>query len=250
MAIAQISIAYIDGARRSRDVRGAYIATAISGSLTDMLLRAIKRPTPVKRPRYHHGNLKEALVDATVKLIEERGVENVSVREAAKRVGVSSGAPFRHFPTRTALLTAVAEQATRLLLAAMTDALARRRSAGPLERFRALGTAYMRWVIAHPTQFAIVSNRKLIDYEASASLGPDNEKIRALMDAVLNEAREGGLLRASNIGEIALAARATAYGLARMYTDGHFSQWAKGSNPRQVFDAVLDLFIRGIAINS
>ena len=75
-----------------------------------MRLRVVKRPAPVKRPRYHHGNLKEALVNATVKLIEERGVEKVSVREAAKRVGVSSGAPFRRFPTRTALLTAVAER--------------------------------------------------------------------------------------------------------------------------------------------
>ncbi len=215
-----------------------------------MRLRVVKRPAPVKRPRYHHGNLKEALVNATVKLIEERGVEKVSVRGAAKRVGVSSGAPFRHFPTRTALLTAVAEQATRLLLEAMKDELARHRSAGPIERFRALGTAYMRWVIAHPTQFAIVSNRKLIDYEASASLGPDNEKIRALMDDVLNEAREGSLLRGDRIGEIALAARATAYGVARMYIDGHFPQWAKGSSPRKVFDAVLDLFVRGIAINS
>ncbi len=121
----------------------------------------------------------------------------------------------------------------------------------PIERFRALGTAYMRWVIAHPTQFAIVSNRKLIDYDGSRlSLGPDNEQIRALMDGVLNEARDRGVLRASNISEIALAARATAYGLARMYTDGHFAQWAKGSNPRRVFDAVLDLFIRGIAIDS
>jgi AcrR family transcriptional regulator len=214
-----------------------------------MPLQAIKRPAPVKRRRYHHGNLKEALVNATVRLIEERGVEHVSVREAAKAVGVSSGAPFRHFPTRTALLTAVAEQATRLLLDAMTDALARHRNAGPIERFRALGTAYMRWVVAHPIQFAIVSNRQLIDYDGSPSLGPDNEEIRALMDDVLNEARERGLLRVSNIGEIALAARATAYGLARMYTDGHFSQWAKGRNPRRVFDAVLDLFVRGIASN-
>ncbi|HET9318759.1 MAG TPA: TetR/AcrR family transcriptional regulator [Bryobacteraceae bacterium] len=210
-------------------------------------MAAPKRSARANRARYHHGNLKAAVVDATVALIEERGVENVSVREAAKRVGVSSGAPFRHFPTRTALLTAVAEQATRLLLDAMTAALARHRSAGPMERFRALGDAYMRWAIAHPTQFAIVSNRKLIDYDSSASLGPDNDKIRALMHEVLNEAREQGLLRARNVDEIVLAARATAYGVARMHVDGHFAQWARGRSARSVFESVFDLFISSIS---
>ncbi|HLX38382.1 MAG TPA: TetR/AcrR family transcriptional regulator [Candidatus Binataceae bacterium] len=215
-----------------------------------MTLRAIKRPPRTKRAQYHHGNLKQALVGATVKLIEERGVEKVSVREAAKRVGVSSGAPFRHFPTRTALLTAVAEQAMRLLLDAMTDALARHRNAGPMERFRALGGAYMRWAIAHPTQFAIVSNRKLIDYDGSASLGPDNDKIRALMDGVLRDARAHGLLRSNNVDEIVLAARATAYGVARMHVDGHFAQWAKGHSARNVFESVFDLFISAISADA
>jgi AcrR family transcriptional regulator len=53
--------------------------------------------------------LVEALIAATVDLIEERGVEQLSVREAAKRAGVSPGAPFRHFRSKTTLLTAVAE---------------------------------------------------------------------------------------------------------------------------------------------
>jgi AcrR family transcriptional regulator len=201
-----------------------------------------------RRSRYHHGNLREALIDATVRLIEEGGVETVSVREAAKRVGVSSGAPFRHFPTKTALLTAVAEQATRLLLDEMTRTLAGSASAGPIERFRALGGTYMRWVMKHPTQFEVVSNRRIIDFAGSQSLQPDNDKIRALMDGVLNEARERGLLRSGDLAAIALAARATAYGVARMYVDGHFAQWGvKNKDARRVFESVFDLFMQGIA---
>ena len=60
-------------------------------------------PEP-KKPAYHHGDLRRALLDATVQLIEEQGLEAVSVREVARRTGVSPGAPFRHFPSRTALL--------------------------------------------------------------------------------------------------------------------------------------------------
>jgi AcrR family transcriptional regulator len=221
-----------------------------------MLARAAKskvqaKPGRPRRSRYHHGNLREALIDATVQLIEEAGVETVSVREAAKRVGVSSGAPFRHFPTKTALLTAVAEQATRLLLDEMTKTLDRCASAAPIERFRALGGAYMRWVTNHPTQFEVVSNRRIIDFAGSKSLQPDNDKIRALMDGVLNEARERGLLRSGDIAAIALAARATAYGVARMYVDGHFAQWGvKDRDAAHAFESVFDLFMRGIAVAS
>jgi len=206
------------------------------------------RPNRLRRARYHHGNLKEALIDATVQLIEQGGVESVSVREAARRAGVSSGAPFRHFPTKTALLTAVAEQATRLLLEEMSRTLARCASENPIERFRALGDAYMRWVTNHPTQFEVVSNRRIIDFAGSESLQPDNDKIRSLMDGVLSEARDEGLLRSGDLATIALAARATAYGVARMYVDGHFAQWGvKNRDARHVFESVFDLFIRGIA---
>ncbi|HVN27151.1 MAG TPA: TetR/AcrR family transcriptional regulator, partial [Candidatus Binataceae bacterium] len=187
-------------------------------------------------------------IAATVRLIEEGGVESVSVREAARRAGVSSGAPFRHFPTKTALLTAVAEQATRRLLDEITTALERCAAADPIVRFRAVGGAYMRWVIANPTQFEVVSNRRIIDFAGSASLQPDNDKIRALMDGVLREAREHGLLRSADLNAIALAARATAYGVARMYVDGHLPQWGvKNKDARRAFQSVFDLFVNGIS---
>jgi AcrR family transcriptional regulator len=76
----------------------------------------------LRRTSYHHGNLVETLIAVTVKIIEERGVEHVSVREAAKRAGVSPGAPFQHFRSKTALLTAVAEQAMGKLTEAVAAA--------------------------------------------------------------------------------------------------------------------------------
>ena len=90
----------------------------------------------------------------------------------------------------------------------------------------------------------------MIDFAGSSSLQPDNDKIRALMDGVLNEAAESGLLKSGDIDAIVLAARATAYGTARMYVDGHFAQWAKGRDARRVFETVFEVFIRGIAADS
>src|SRR5215813_1054506 len=111
-----------------------------------------QRAATAGRTRYHHGNLRAALIEATERLIEESGPESVTVREAARRAGVSSGAPFRHFPNRTALMTAVAEQAMTRLLAEVDRALKRTAGADPVTRCAAFGEAYFRWVVRNPTQ--------------------------------------------------------------------------------------------------
>src|SRR3979490_2876367 len=80
------------------------------------------RPLLPPKP-YHHGDLKRVLIDAALGLVEEGGAEAVSVREAARRAGVSPGAPFRHFPSRVALMTAVAEEAQRRFRAEIEVAL-------------------------------------------------------------------------------------------------------------------------------
>src|SRR6266513_794447 len=78
---------------------------------------------PAPKP-YHHGDLRRVLIDAALQLVGEGGAEAVSVREAARRAGVSPGAPFRHFPSRVALMTAVAEEAQRRFRAEIETALA------------------------------------------------------------------------------------------------------------------------------
>src|SRR5579863_6539240 len=68
-------------------------------------------PPQGKAGRYHHGDLRTALIDAAVSLIAERGVRGFSLAEASRRVGVSSAAPYRHFADRDDLLAAVAVRA-------------------------------------------------------------------------------------------------------------------------------------------
>lgn len=174
---------------------------------------------------YHHGNLREALLEAAVQLAEQVGPDNVSVREVAKRVGVSPGAPFRHFSSKTALMTAVAEQAMIRFRAEITNAVDDVTSDDPLERFAAVGVAYLRWAIQNPTHFQIISTRNLIDWGSSEALKVDNAAIRALMEVALVEAKQSGLLRSDDLLEAQIAGRALVYGLARMYIDGHFAQW-------------------------
>ncbi len=206
------------------------------------MARRPARKTAKKKPSrtYHHGNLREALIEATLQLVQEDGPEAVTVREAARRAGVSSGAPFRHFPNRTVLMTAVAEEATHRLHAAVMAAVEPIVDRPPLMQLRAIGTAYLQWASDNPTHFAVVSNRGLIDYESSSSMKRENEEIQALMGRLLDAAGAPA--------EAKLAARAFVYGLARMRIDNHLPQWGVDSPAEALgaMGAALDLFLEGL----
>ena len=181
---------------------------------------------PPPRTSYHHGDLRETLIHAAVQLMEKGGPDNVSMREAAKLAGVSPGAPFRHFSNKTALMTAVAEQAMSRFRSEIARAVENIVTDDPIERFGAVGVAYLRWAIRNPTHFRVISTRSLIDWEGSASLRNDNQAIGHMMEQSLLEARQRGMLRSNDLAETRIAGRALVYGLARMYIDGHFAQWA------------------------
>jgi len=196
-----------------------------------------------QRKTYHHGSLRQALIDAALAIAREDGVDQVTVREAGKRAGVSSGAPFRHFPTKTALMTAVAEEAMRRFRAGISVELDKAEQLDPLSRFRALGVAYLRWVIDNPTHFEIISMRRAIDFDASETLVGLNEEIRGLMVRMLEDARAAGQLRKTDIEGVPLQARALVYGLARMWIDGQFAQWGGAENAEALMKQSLDGFL-------
>ncbi|WP_019656279.1 TetR/AcrR family transcriptional regulator [Variovorax atrisoli] len=206
---------------------------------------------PAPEPRaYHHGNLREALIEAAVELIERDGLDKLSVREAAKRAGVSPGAPFRHFATKTALLTAVAEQATQRLRMHVEEAVAAASEAPPLARFGAIGHAYIEWARANPTHFRVISERSLIDYDDSPTLRSDNEKIRTQMRKLFDEAfaQSGSTTNAADAAHAQIAARALVYGLARMAVDGHFPEWSLSrQSTAKTMAGTLDFFMSLLA---
>lgn len=192
---------------------------------------------------YHHGDLRRSLVEATLQLVEEQGLEAVSVREVARRVGVSPGAPFRHFENRTALLTAVAAEAQDRLLQAVDEAQRHAVPGDPLAAFRAIGEGFLRWAFANPAHFQVVSTRAMIDFD-SPGLRDRNDRLRATMSTLMQQAAEQGRLRSGDPQAYVLGLRALVYGLARMHVDGQFASW--GRVPDRALEdslAVLDQFM-------
>jgi AcrR family transcriptional regulator len=211
-----------------------------------MAKRAPARRTAARS--YHHGHLRQALIDAALELVREGGGEAVSVREAARRAGVSAGAPFRHFPTRAALMAAVAEESMRRFKAEIDAALARTPAADPLERLRAIARAYIRWALRNPAYFEVHSTQRLFDFDRATALHEDDNAIREVTRRTVQDAAKAGLLRSDDLALVQIAGRAMVYGFARMNIDGHFPRWGiSAKEAERIGDAIVDLFIAGIA---
>jgi len=110
---------------------------------------------PTHRDGYHHGALREALIEAAETVLAERGVEGFSLREVARRSGVSAAAPAHHFGDAAGLLEAVAAQAFDGLTAALQAGNARGGD-DPLTRLVEQGLGYVGFALAHPGRFGLM----------------------------------------------------------------------------------------------
>lgn len=103
---------------------------------------------------YHHGSLREALIDAGLRALEGSANHDVSLRELAREVGVSPAAVYRHFPNKDALLAALAAEGLAMLGHAQRTAYDAAGGGGP--GFAETGRAYIRFALAHPALFRLI----------------------------------------------------------------------------------------------
>jgi AcrR family transcriptional regulator len=180
--------------------------------------RTGRRATPKPRGRYHHGDLREALVAAALAVVRREGIDAVKPSALAKRLKVSPGAPFRHFATREALLVAVAEDCAARMVTAM-EAAAASHPHHPLEAQRARGVAYVRFIVEEPAALPLLSRPDIV--AASPMLRAAGAAQAAAMEPILGQHRTGTVSpvlaqRAAGF----LAAQCLTVGLAHMITSG------------------------------
>ena len=168
---------------------------------------------------YHHGDLRAALIAAAESVIAERGIDGFSLREAARRAGVSPAAPAHHFKDARGLLTAVATGAFRRFgdaLAAADTGVDR------AARIRAQGLAYVRFALAERAKFDLIWRYALIDRE-----DPDYQAAGQRAFAILDRAARGEDAPAGDHPNdttyaASIAAWSTVHGFARLALDGAF----------------------------
>jgi AcrR family transcriptional regulator len=177
--------------------------------------RAPRRPAP-----YHHGDLRRALLDAALALVRERGAEGFTLREAARRVGVSQTAPYRHFATKEALLAAVAEEGFTTLLGIL-EGLPEAGDPDPRLRLRAQGFAAFEFYVSEPARFRVMFGRATSEKERYPGLAAAWEKVNALLLANLVATQRAGAIREGDPLELGLTLGALTHGLAALVIDGH-----------------------------
>ena len=137
------------------------------------------------RSKYHHGELRSALVSLAVKEIARAGVEKLSLRSLARQAGVSPTAPFRHFPDKQTLLAGIAIEGFEELARRLTETS--ESNAGIEERFIELGATYVGFAQDFPVHYQLMFGAVLGDFSASKELQEASAASYAVLDATLTE---------------------------------------------------------------
>ena len=173
---------------------------------------------PAKGGRYHHGDLRSALVEAAIVVIAERGVRDFSMAEASRRLGVTTAAPYRHFADRDELLAAVAIRALSVFAAMLSGAADA--AEVPARGLAAMAGAYVRFAAQQRPLFDTLFNSGL-DKTRHPELQHAWEPVDALLTAVVLEVCGGDAAEADALGD---AIEASAHGYAMLLTDGEYGE--------------------------
>ncbi len=171
---------------------------------------------------YHHGDLRRALTDVALRLVTERGPGGFTLREAARVIGVSQTAPYRHFRTKEALLAAVAEEGFEELRDRMRRAL-RAAAHDPLERLYALGLSYVLFAVDYPSRFRVMFGPEIRDKSEYPSLATVAREAFSLVPETIAACQHVGLVRAREPADLAIAAWSIAHGVASLLIDNRLS---------------------------
>jgi AcrR family transcriptional regulator len=176
------------------------------------------RGVPPTRASYHHGALREALLTASLRLIEAEGIGAVSLRRVAREAGVSPGAPYHHFADRGALLAALSAQGFRLLAEDM--AAARANAGSPVQALSAVIRAYVAFAQRHPAYFRLMFRPELSGWHKDPVVKAAVHDAERHLDETVADCARAGVLPAEQAEPLAVLAWSMAHGLASLWVDG------------------------------
>ncbi|WP_438303686.1 TetR/AcrR family transcriptional regulator [Streptomyces sp. HUAS TT11] len=181
--------------------------------------------------RYHHGDLRRAILSAALEVIGIDGPSALSLRDLARRAGVSHAAPAHHFKDRTGLLTAIAAEGYALLAAALGDA----------DGLRDAGVRYVRFATEHPAHFQVMFTPELLrgnDVELTAARALAGERLRT---AVADSESAG---RADDARLAGVAAWSLAHGFATLLLGHSLDAPIGDRDPEEVFRTLAGMLFR------
>lgn len=193
---------------------------------------------------YHHGNLKEELLQTALEMIDKEGLDAITLRDLTQRLGTSRTAVYRHFTSKEALILGVIEKGYGQLDLMFTP-IFQDRTHTVAERFEAMGRAYLDFAIEHPNLYRLLFGDKyhqereeLCDYkDESQATG-----LYALIGLLL-EAQEAGNIAQVNPMVQAAMVWASIHGLASLLIDGHLMM---NDNKEAIYEYSIGVLLKGL----
>ncbi|MFE2019264.1 TetR/AcrR family transcriptional regulator [Streptomyces sp. NPDC059499] len=177
---------------------------------------------------YHHGDLRRAVLTAALDVVATEGPDALSLRDLARRAGVSHAAPAHHFKDRTGLLTAIAAEGYTLFADALTAA----------PDLRERGVAYVRFAAGHPAHFQVMFRPELHHADDPELLAAKARATEALRTGISGLPESG---RGSDDRLAGIAAWSLAHGFATLLLSGNLEGPVDGRNPEEVFRTLTGL---------
>jgi AcrR family transcriptional regulator len=199
-----------------------------------------------RRPRsYHHGNLKEVLLEAARKLIEQYGPAGFSLTEAARLAGVSPAAPYRHFRDRDALLAEVAKHGFERFAARLEMAW-NNGIPTPLSAFENVGKAYLAFARDEPASYAVM-------FETGVAPGnetmPEAERaFDVLQKAATALCRQLPEAERPPIKIVSLHIWAISHGVATLFAQGGLQARKVPMSPEEILESATLIYLKGLGI--
>ena len=165
---------------------------------------------------YHHGDLRQSLIDSSLALIEEKqNAKTLSMREVARRAGVSNAAPYRHFADKEALLAAVAEKGFRILASYLREGV-NSLPGEPLQQLQTSGMAYVKFAIAHPSYYRVMFSAFQPGDAKSPELTEAGLDAFGVLTEIVVDGQAAGQVKSGDPRQLAWVAWSLVHGLAML----------------------------------
>lgn len=183
--------------------------------------RNLRKPIAKRTGRFHHGDLRRALLQGALLLLEREGPLGVSLRAAARMAGVSQTAPYRHFADKEAMLAALAEQGLNELGERMSAAV--RESRDPRSALVALGETYVSFAAERPSLFRLMFGPEVANKGHCPKVGEAGDRAYQVLLDVIEAAQRAGAIRPGDTSVLALTRWACVHGIASLFLDGRIA---------------------------
>jgi AcrR family transcriptional regulator len=175
-----------------------------------------------KSERYHHGDLKNALIEAAIDILAEEGVQGLSLRKVAARAGVSHAAPYAHFTDKQALIAAVSTEGYRRLAGQLQSAIELYPN-DPLRQLIEGGWAYIEFALDDPAHFKITLSGVVEKEQDYPALVKATESAFVLLEQIVGTCQQADILRPSAEDLMAVSVWSVIHGLVTLALDAQIS---------------------------